>query len=113
MMKMKDRKYIVSPSRLADRQDCYGNKTISGKNRCSRDNCRWFIPCRILCDYKVDMFEYSLVNSLINILPRSEIVEILMKNYSISFNAAKMAAKRWMYIIKNREDTSHVYVRTI
>ncbi len=112
-MKMKDRKYIVPPSRLADRQDCYGDKTISGKNRCSRDNCKWFIPCRILCDYKIEMFEYSLVNQLIDILPRPEIVEILMKNYSISYKAAKMATKRWMYIIRNRTCTRHVCVDTI
>ncbi len=95
------------------RHHCYGNKTISSKNRCSDNNCKWLIPCRILCDYKVDMFEYSLVNSLIDILPRPEIVEILMKNSSISYEAAKMATKRWRYIIKNREDTRHVYVSTI
>ena len=95
------------------RKHCYGNETSSGKGRCSSDDCKWFIPCRILCGYKIDMFEYSLVNSLINILPRPEIVQILMKNYSISYEAAKMATKRWRYIIKNREDTSHVYVSTI
>ncbi len=89
------------------RQHCYGNKIISSENRCSRDDCKWFIPCRILCDYKIDMFEYSLVNLLIDILPRREIVEILMKNYSISYKAAKMATKRWKYIIRNRSIPSH------
>ncbi len=77
------------------RHHCYGNKTISNKNTCSNDNCKWLIPCKILCNYKIDMFEYTLVNSLINILPRSEIVQILKKNYSISHHAAKMATKRW------------------
>jgi len=89
------------------RQHCYGNKTISSESRCSGDNCKWFIPCRILCDYKFDMFEYSLVNLLINILPRPEIVQILMKNYSISHHAAEMATKRWRYIISNRSIPSH------
>lgn len=103
MMKMKE----------VYRKHCYGNKTISCKNRCSRDNCKWFIPCRVLCDNKIEMFEYSLVNLLSDILPRPEIVQILMKNYSISYGAAKMATKRWMYIIRNREDTSRVYVNTI
>ncbi len=95
------------------RKYCYGNKTISSRDRCSSDDCKWFIPCRILCDTKIEMFEYSLVNLLSSILPRPEIVQILMKNYSISYEAAKMATKRWMYIIKNREDTSHVYVGTV
>ncbi len=89
------------------RKNCYGNKTISGKSKCSSDDCKWFIPCRILCDCKIDIFEYSLVNLLINVLPRSEIVQILMKNYSISHHAAKMATKRWKYIISNRSIPSH------
>ena len=95
------------------RRHCYGNKIISSKNTCSSDNCKWFIPCKILCDHKIDMFEYALVNLLINILPRPEIVQILMKNYSISHHAAKMATKRWVYIIKNREYTRHVCVDNI
>ena len=82
---------------------CYGNKIIARENTCSNDNCKWLIPCKILCDYKIDMFEYTLVNSLIDILPRSEIIEILMRNYSISHKAAKMAIKRWKYIIENRK----------
>ena len=86
-----------------NRRHCYGNKIISGKDTCPNDNCKWLIPCKILCNYKIDMFEYTLVNSLIKILPRSEIVQILMKNYSISHHAAKMATKRWRYIIKNRK----------
>ena len=55
---------------------CYGNKIIARENTCSNDNCKWLIPCKILCDYKIDMFEYSLVNLLIDILPRSEITGI-------------------------------------
>jgi len=55
------------------------------------------------------MFEYTLVNSLINILPRAEIVQILKKNYSISHHAAKMATKRWRYIIKNRKSLANVW----
>ena len=85
------------------RHHCYGNKIISNENTCSNDNCKWLIPCKILCDYKIDMFEYALVNLLIDILPRSEIIEILMRNYSISHKAAKMAIKRWKYIIENRK----------
>ena len=54
------------------------------------------------------MIEYSLVNSLINILPRSEIVQILMRNYSISHHAAKIATKRWRYIIRNRKSFASV-----
>lgn len=95
------------------RKHCYGSKKISCKDRCSSDDCKWFIPCRILCDNKIDMFEYSLVNLLSDILPRPEIVQILMKNYSISYEAAKMATKRWMYIIRNREGASHVYVGAV
>ncbi len=90
------------------RRHCYGNKKISGQKMCSHDNCKWLIPCKILRNYKIEMFEYSLVNSLINILPRSEIVQILMKNYSISHHAAKMATKRWRYIIKNRKYFANV-----
>ena len=86
-----------------NRRHCYGNKISSGRDTCPNDNCKWLIPCKILCNYKIDMFEYTLVNSLIKILPRSEIVQILMKNYSISHHAAKMATKRWRYIIKNRK----------
>ncbi len=84
------------------RHHCYGNKIIPSENTCSKDNCKWLIPCKILCDYKIDMFEYTLVNILIDILPRAEITGILMKNYSISYISAKMATKRWKYIIKNR-----------
>jgi hypothetical protein len=87
---------------------CYGNKANSSQNRCPHDNCKWLIPCKILRNYKIDMFKYSLVNSLINILPRTEIVQILMKNYSISHHAAKMATKRWRYIIKNRNSLANV-----
>ncbi len=90
------------------RRHCYGNKTISSQNRCPNDNCKWLIPCKILRNYKIDMFEYSLVSSLINILPRSEIIQILMKNYSISHHAAKMATKRWSYIIENRKSFTNV-----
>ncbi len=90
------------------RRHCYGNKTLSDKDTCLNDTCKWFIPCRILCNYKIDMFEYTLVNSLINILPRSEIVQILMKNYSISHHAAKMSTKRWRYIIKNRKSFASI-----
>ncbi len=79
------------------RHHCYGNKIFSSQKRCPNDNCKWLIPCKILRNYKIDMFEYSLVNSLINILPRSEIVQILMRNYSISHHAAKIATKRWRY----------------
>jgi len=91
-----------------NRNHCYGKKLISGKKRCSDDNCKWLIPCKILCNCKIDMFEYTLVNSLINILPRAEIVQILKKNYSISHHAAKMATKRWRYIIKNRKSLASV-----
>ena len=90
------------------RRQCYGKKILSGKNSCQIDNCKWLIPCRILCNYKIEIFEYSLVNLLINILPRSEIVRVLMKNYSISHHAAKMATKRWRYIIKNRKTLASV-----
>lgn len=90
------------------RHHCYGNKIFSSQKRCPNDNCKWLIPCKILRNYKIDMFEYSLVNSLINILPRSEIVQILMRNYSISHHAAKMAIKRWRYIIKNRKSFASV-----
>ncbi len=85
------------------RHHCYGNKIISSENTCLEDNCKWLIPCKILCGYKINMFEYALVNSLIDILPRPQIIEILMKNYDISHNTAKMAIKRWKYIIKNRK----------
>jgi len=91
-----------------DRHHCYGNKKISSESRCSDGNCKWLIPCKILCNYKIDMFEYSLVNLLIKILPRTEIVQILMKNYSISHHTAKMATKRWKYIIENRKSFASV-----
>ncbi len=96
------------PMKKEYRLHCYGNKTVSSQNKCSNDSCKWLTPCKILCNYKTDMFEYSLVNSLINILPRSEISRILMKNYSISHRTAKMATKRWIYIIKNRKSFAGV-----
>ncbi len=90
------------------RHNCYGNKKISSEHKCSNDNCKWLIPYKILCNYKINMFGYSLVNLLIKILPRTEIVQILMKNYSISHYAAKMSTKRWKYIIENRKSFASV-----
>ena len=83
---------------------CYSNKLIFTEDICSDDGCKMFIPCKIMCGYKIDMFEYALVNTLNNILTYTEIIEILMKNYSITKNAAKMGIKRYNKIIKNEKE---------
>lgn len=77
---------------------CYGNDVLFNESTCSNDNCKWLIPCKILCGNKLDVYEYVLVNSLNGILERKEIIQILMLNYGISYNASKLAIQRWKKI---------------
>jgi len=75
--------------------DCYGYKIIFNEDTCTKDNCKWLVPCKLLCGYKIDMFSYKLAGELLKVITRSETIEILMKHYGISYNASKMAIKRW------------------
>jgi len=79
---------------------CYANKVIFNENTCASDNCKWIIPCKIMCGNKVDMFEYALIETLQGILERGEMTEVLIKNYNISPNAVKQAVKRWKKLKK-------------
>lgn len=74
---------------------CYGNSQIFNKIICLEDGCHFYYACRVVTGYTVDMFEYELVDKIINKIPKSEVLELLMKNYNISYNASKQAIKRW------------------
>jgi hypothetical protein len=73
---------------------CYGNKQIFNEVVCLDDCCQFYYACKVTTGHKVDMFEYELINKLIDILPKREIYEILASNYNISYNACKQAFKR-------------------
>jgi hypothetical protein len=52
----------------------------------------------------VDMFEYEFVDKIINTVEKGEVLELLMKNYNISYNAARQAVKRHKKKLKNEEN---------
>ena len=56
----------------------------------------------------VDMFEYSLVELLYGNITYTELVNVLMKNYSISKNAAKLAITRWKRIEKLKDKDGNI-----
>lgn len=74
---------------------CYGNSQIFNKDICFDDNCPFYYACKIRCGNLVEIFEYKLVELCINKIPKKELLDILMVNYGISYNAAKQAIKRW------------------
>jgi hypothetical protein len=43
----------------------------------------------------VSMYEWRFVDLIIDTIPKTEVLDLLMKNYNISYNAAKQAIKRW------------------
>jgi hypothetical protein len=50
----------------------------------------------------IEMYEWRLVDLIIETIPKKEVLELLMQNYDISYNAAKQAIKRWK---KKKNDT--------
>ncbi len=74
---------------------CYGNEQIFNKVVCFDDNCPFYYACRVATGDTVEMFEYKFVDLIINTIPKGEVLKLLMKNYEISYNAAKLAIKRW------------------
>jgi hypothetical protein len=80
---------------MKDKHHCYGNKQIFNKLVCFDDGCHFYYACRVTTGDGVNVFEYSFVDKIINTVPKGEVLELLMKNYNISYNAAKQAVKRW------------------
>lgn len=74
---------------------CYGNKQIFNKVICFDDCCHFYYACMVATGDTVKMFEYEFVDLIINTVPKKEVLELLMKNYNISYNASKQAVKRW------------------
>ena len=87
---------------------CYGNSEIFTENICAQDECKWLISCKVLSGIHVDMFEYSLVELLYDTITYTELVNVLMKNYSISKNAAKLAITRWKRIEKLKDKDGNI-----
>lgn len=78
-----------------NKHHCYANKQIFNKVVCLDDRCHFYYACRVATGDTVDMFEYEFVNKIINVVPKTEVLELLMMNYNISYNASKQAIKRW------------------
>ena len=74
---------------------CYGNEKIFNKVVCFDDCCHFYYACRVATGDVVEMFEYEFVDLIINTVPKKEVLELLIQNYNISYNAAKQAVKRW------------------
>jgi|TARA_B100001964_G_scaffold74575_1_gene84741 hypothetical protein len=87
---------------------CYGNSETFTENICAKDECKWLISCKVLSGVYVDMFEYSLVELLYGTITYTELVNVLMKNYSISKNAAKLAITRWKRIEKLKDKDGNI-----
>jgi hypothetical protein len=80
---------------MKNKHHCYGNKQIFNKEICFNDCCHFYYACRVATGDTVDVFEYEFIDLTIDVIPKGEILKLLMKNYSISYNASKQAMKRW------------------
>ena len=80
---------------MEDKHHCYGNKQIFNKLTCFTDCCHFYYACRVATGDTIKMFEYKYVDLIIDTIPKGEVLDLLMKNYGISYNAAKQAIKRW------------------
>ncbi len=74
---------------------CYGDPQIFNYKTCFEDDCEFYCPCRIMTGFREEMYEYQLVGYMQGVIPKKEILQILILNYDISYNAAKQAIKRW------------------
>jgi len=74
---------------------CYKDKTLFNYDICSKDKCKWIDPCSVWCGNTSHLYEQVLVGVLIDKIERHELLELLMFNYNISYNASEMAVKRW------------------
>lgn len=79
-----------------EKYHCYADKGLFSEETCSKNECPWFVPCKILCGDKIKMFEYLLADVCISIgLNFTETVVVLQANYGISKNAAKLGILRF------------------
>jgi hypothetical protein len=80
---------------MKDKHHCYGNEQIFNKVVCFNDCCHFYYACRVATGDTVKMYEWKFVDLIINIVEKKEVLELLQKNYSISYNASKLAVRRW------------------
>lgn len=80
---------------MKDKHHCYGNKQIFNKVICFDDCCHFYYACRVATGDTVEMYEYKFVDLIIKTIPKKEVLELLMQNYNISYNASKLAVRRW------------------
>ncbi len=74
---------------------CYKDNIAFSEEVCFKNECKWYVPCKILCGYKIKMFRYVLAGVCIDIgLNFTETVGVLRANYDISENAAKLSILR-------------------
>lgn len=82
--------------KIEEKYHCFKDKELFSEDTCSKNECPWFVPCKILCGNKVEMFEYLLADVCNGIgLNFTETIEVLRVNYSISENAAKLSILRF------------------
>lgn len=80
---------------MKDKHHCYGNEQIFNKVVCLDDCCHFYYACRVATGDTLEIYEWKFVDLIINTVPKKEVLELLMQNHDISYNAAKQAIKRW------------------
>ncbi len=79
-----------------EKYQCYRNPILFSEITCVKNECPWFLPCKILCGHNINVFEYELAKRCFDLeLNFTETLEVLGKNYSISLNAAKLGILRY------------------
>ncbi len=75
---------------------CYGDDILFSEKTCFKNECKWYVPCKILCGYEIKMFRYILAGVCFGIgLNFTETVGVLRANYDITENAAKLSILRF------------------
>jgi hypothetical protein len=74
---------------------CYGEVISFNEVLCLEDKCVYLIACKILCGNVVVSKLIDLVELLHNTHTSGEVMALLQKNHDVSYNASKMAIKRW------------------
>ncbi len=75
---------------------CYGDDLLLSLQGCFKNECKWYVPCKILCGNEVDIFRYILAGICLDTgLNFTETVSVLRANYDISENAAKLSIVRF------------------
>ncbi len=74
---------------------CHGNEEVFNESFCEEENCPHLIACKVWCGFHVPCKQWYLIDKIHHNMTVAEVMETLIENFQISYNAAKMSIKRW------------------